>query len=191
MKKAAITMLVVMMMAVLTGCINQANGLILYGEEAKLKQVADTYKDDIKFQNIYNIKKIGTNDKEVLVLSETTARELIRMELWKEVKNDTQLSVLKGMPTIRNESGLLFAKPEDKHIQIAGLDLSYEGNSVIGDSRRYTNAYVVVKDSTFETIKGTMKQMTVMHTKKSMDEELVKIKDYTDAFQLVTLKELK
>ncbi|TVX88300.1 lipoprotein BA_5634 family protein [Paenibacillus agilis] len=191
MKKAALTMLVVMMMAILTGCINQANGLILYGDEAKLKQVAETYKEDIKSQKMYNVKKVSTQGKEVIVLSETTARELIRMELWNEVKNNTQLSILKGMPTIRNESGLLFAKPEDKHIQLEGLDLSYEGNCVIGDSRRYTDAYVVVKDSTFETIKGTMKQMKVLHTKKSMDKELVNIKDYTDAFQLVTLTEIE
>ncbi|WP_028596666.1 lipoprotein BA_5634 family protein [Paenibacillus assamensis] len=187
MKKAAITMLVIMMMAILTGCIDQANGLILYGEEAKLNQVTDKYKDDIKSQVIYNVKKVSAQGKEVLVVSETTARNFIRMELWNEVKNNTQLSVLKGMPTIGNESGLLFAKPEDKHIDMEGLTLSYQGNCVIGESRRYTDAYVVVKDRSFETIKGTLKQMTVLHTKKSMDKELVTIKDYTDAFQLVKL----
>lgn len=157
---------------VLTGCslFETANGIVLYGDEAKvLSSLEEEHKGQIE-KDSYSVKIIEKDDKRTLVMDDNTAKALVEMDLLKEVKNNEAKS-LSELPKATQGEGVLFAKTSDEVNMFDGMDLStkYEGNVIIGDGRVYVDMFLVVTEDDFEEISGTEKTIGVIQYDKDPD----------------------
>ena len=59
---------------------------------------------------------------------------------------------LDKLPAVTTEQGVLFAKKVE-NATLDGAKLKYEGNTIIGSGRAYTDMYAIVDDATYSNVK--------------------------------------
>ncbi|MDZ5605696.1 lipoprotein BA_5634 family protein [Bacillus pseudomycoides] len=174
----------------LSGCSllgEKANGLVLYGTEQQVQQIADKNKNDVKEKDVYKMKLATLEDKKVLVMDKKTGEELVKKELLKKVEKDDNTKALDKLPTVTAEQGVLFAKEKVENATIDGAKLNYEGNTIIGDGRRYVDMFAIVDDAAYGNVKGEEKSVGVLKFDKDPSKELPG-KNGVEASQLVKIK---
>lgn len=161
--------------SLLTGCslFGKANGLILYGDEQQVSASVAQEKDKIVEESQYPIKIAKDGKEQVMILSEDTAQELVDKELLRKVVEGIKTETVTSVPEGKKGEAVLFAKKQQKELELDGqaLDVSYEGNLVIGDGRAYVDKFLVVDQSNWESIEGEDKAMAVMKYKKNLSEK--------------------
>lgn len=161
--------------SLLTGCslFEKANGLILYGDEQQVSESVTQEKDKIVEENQYPIKIAKDGEEEVMILSEGTAQELVDKELLRTVVKGIETEAVTSVPEGEKGGAVLFAKKQQEELKLDGqaLDVSYEGNVVIGDGRSYVDKFLVVDQSNWASIEGEDKTMAVLKYKKNLSEK--------------------
>ncbi|MEN1938643.1 lipoprotein BA_5634 family protein [Paenibacillus sp. 102] len=173
----------------LSGCSllgEKANGLVLYGTEQQVEQIADKNKADVKEKNVYKMKLATLEDKKVLVMDKKTGEELVKKELIKKVEKEDTKAIDK-LPAVTADQGVLFAKEKVENATIDGAKLKYEGNTIIGDGRSYADMFAIVDDAAYGNVKGEEKSVGVLKFDKDPSKELPGNKE-VEASQLVKIK---
>ncbi|MGG0360542.1 lipoprotein BA_5634 family protein [Bacillus tropicus] len=175
----------------LSGCSllgEKSNGVIAYGTEQQVQQLADQKKNDMKEKNIYKMKLTTVEDKKILVMDKKTGEELVKKELLKKVDKNDDTKAIDKLPAITEEQGIIFTKEEAKDITIDGIQLKYEGNTIIGDGRSYADMFVIVDAGAYNQIKGEEKSVGVLRLDKDPKNEMKDIKTKVEQVQLVKIK---
>ncbi|EJQ46126.1 Uncharacterized protein BWINRASL_04655 [Bacillus mycoides] len=189
-KLVGIGLAVAISFGALSGCSllgEKANGLVLYGTEDQVQQIADKNKKDVKEKDVYKMKVATLEDKKVLVMDKKTGEELIKKELLKKVEKNDETKAIDKLPTVTPEQGVLFAKDKVENATLDGTNLKYEGNTIIGDGRRYVDMYAIVDDATYKKITGEEKSVGILKFDKDPSKELPG-KNGVEASQLVKMK---
>lgn len=164
----------------LTGCsaikeaFQKANGVILYGDQQQIEDSIQKEKDDLIEKDEYTIKVVQNGEKKILILNENTAKDLVKKELLKKVTNETDTEPITALPEVIKGKAILYAKQkgEEVHLEGMNLEVSYEGNKVIGDGRRYVDMFLIVNEDDFSAIKGIEKTMGIIKYDKDPDKKL-------------------
>ncbi|MGH0945449.1 lipoprotein BA_5634 family protein [Bacillus mycoides] len=138
------------------------NGMIVYGTEEQVQQVADKHKKEAKEKDVYKMKVATIEGKKVLVMNTKTAEELVKKELFKKVENGDSTKAIDKLPAVTAEQGVLFAKNKVESAAIDGTKLKYEGNTIVGDGRRYVDMYAIVADTAYNNVKSEEKSVGVL-----------------------------
>lgn len=166
--------------SMLTGCsaikeaFQKANGVILYGDQQQIAASFQKEKDDLIEKDEYPIKVVENGEKKILILNENTAKDLVKKQLLKKVTNETDTEPITSLPEVTKGKGVLFAKQKTEEVHLEGvqLEVSYEGNKVIGDGRRYVDMFLIVDEDDFSAIKGIEKTMGIIKYDKDPDKKL-------------------
>ncbi|HEK9100667.1 hypothetical protein KFD70_08235 [Bacillus pfraonensis] len=173
----------------LSGCSllgEKANGLVLYGTDQQVEQIADKNKKDVKEKDVYKMKLAILEDKKVLVMDKKTGEELVKKELLKKVEKDDTKAIDK-LPAVTADQGVLFAKEKVENATIDGAKLKYESNTIIGDGRSYADMFAIVDDAAYGNVKGEEKTVGVLKFDKDPSKELPGANG-VEASQLVKIK---
>ncbi|WP_188455716.1 lipoprotein BA_5634 family protein [Virgibacillus oceani] len=166
----------------------KANGVILFGSQNQIKEAFKQEDEDIEEKDKYTIKVAEDGDQKIMILDEKTAKELVEKELLKEVKNDSDTEPIASLPEVKEGNGVLFAKQQDKEVNLDGkqVEVTYEGNKIIGDGRSYVDAFIIVDGTDFSTMKGTEKTMGIIKYDKDPSKKLDEFD--VEQVQLVKIK---
>jgi len=173
--------------SVLTKVTGKPNGMIVYGTEEHVQKVADKHKKEAKETDVYKMKLATIDDKRVLVMNTKTAEELVKKELLKKVEQGDNTKAIDKLPAVTVEQGVLFAKEKVESAAIDGTKLKYEGNTIVGDGRRYVDMYAIMDDTAYNNVKSEEKSLGVLKfstdaTKKLADDKGIEYE------QTVTIK---
>ncbi|EEK71056.1 MULTISPECIES: lipoprotein BA_5634 family protein [Bacillus] len=174
----------------LSGCSllgEKANGLVLYGTEDQVQQIADKNKKDVKEKDVYKMKVATLEGKKVLVMDKKTGEELVKKELLKKVDKNDDTKAIDKLPTVTAEQGVLFAKEKVENATFDGAKLKYEGNTIIGDGRSYGDMFAIVDDAAYGNVKGEEKSVGILKFDKDPSKELPGANG-VEASQLVKIK---
>ncbi|KFN03848.1 hypothetical protein D0U04_04785 [Bacillus clarus] len=177
-------------LGVLSGCSllgEKANGLVLYGTEDQVQQIADKNKKDVKEKDVYKMKVATLGGKKVLVMNTKTGEELVKKELLKKVEKNDETKAIDKLPAVTAEQGVLFAKEKVENATLDRAKLKYEGNTIIGDGRSYGDMFAIVDDAAYGNVKGEEKSVGVLKFDKDPSKELPGANG-VDASQLVKIK---
>jgi uncharacterized protein with beta-barrel porin domain len=166
----------------------QAYGVLLYGNQAQVETTINEYKKELKSNETHTVKVVETNNHKTLVMSKSTAEALQKKELFYTVTGERETELLKNLPTVTADNGIYFAKSTMNNFSLNGKTLKYEGNTIIGEGRRYVDSFAIVDDSALASIEGTNKSMGVLHFEKNPKEKTTDISKKVEAFQLVSIK---
>ncbi|MGE7883699.1 lipoprotein BA_5634 family protein [Bacillus sp. NPDC094077] len=175
----------------LSGCSllgERSNGLVVYGTEQQVQQLADQKKNDVKEKDVYKMKLAIVEDKEVLVMDKKTGEELVKKELLKKVEKDDNTKAIDKLPAVTADQGVLFTKEKVENMTIDGVKLKYEGNTIIGDSRSYADMFAIVDDVAYNKVKGEEKSVGVLEFNKDPKDEAQDTKSKVEEVQLVKIK---
>ncbi|MFA2811621.1 lipoprotein BA_5634 family protein [Bacillus mycoides] len=174
----------------LSGCSllgEKANGLVLYGTEDQVQQIADKNKKDVKEKDVYKMKVATLEGKKVLVMDKKTGEELVKKELLKKVDKNDETKAIDKLPAVTAEQGVLFAKEKVENAKLDGAKLKYEGNTIIGDGRSYGDMFAIVDDAAYGNVKGEEKSVGILKFDKDPSKELPGANG-VEASQLVKIK---
>ncbi|MEI4711854.1 lipoprotein BA_5634 family protein [Bacillus cereus] len=174
----------------LSGCSllgEKANGVVAYGSDQQVNSIIDKNKSDIKEKNTYKMKLTTLEGKKLLVMDKKTGEELVKKELLKKVeKNDAK--AIDKLPAVTGEQGVLFAKEKVENAEMNGTKLKYEGNTIIGDGRSYTDMFAIVDDATYGKVTGEEKSVGVLKMTKDPKKEMNNNRKEAEEVQLVKIK---
>ncbi|ARZ64892.1 MULTISPECIES: lipoprotein BA_5634 family protein [Bacillus cereus group] len=174
----------------LSGCSllgEKANGIVAYGSDQQVNSIIDKNKSDIKEKNTYKMKLTTLEGKKVLVMDKKTGEELVKKELLKKVEKDDAKAIDK-LPAVTSEQGVLFAKEKVENAEMNGTKLKYEGNTIIGDGRSYTDMFAIVDDATYDKVAGEEKSVGVLKMNKDPKKEIADHRKAAEEAQLVKIK---
>ena len=123
-------------------------------------------------------------------MDKKTGEELVKKELLSKVDEKDDTKPLDKLPAVTAEQGVLFAKEKVENATLDGAKLKYEGNTIIGSGRAYTDMYAIVDDATYSNVKGDEKSVGVLKFDKDPSKEFPG-KNGVEASQLVKLKVIK
>lgn len=174
----------------LSGCSllgEKANGVVAYGSDQQVNSIIDKNKSDIKEKNTYKMKLTTLEGKKLLVMDKKTGEELVKKELLKKVeKNDAK--AIDKLPAVTGEQGVLFAKEKVENAEMNGTKLKYEGNTIIGDGRSYTDMFAIIDDATYGKVTGEEKSVGVLKMTKDPKKEMNNNRKEAEEVQLVKIK---
>ncbi|WP_102272634.1 lipoprotein BA_5634 family protein [Cytobacillus massiliigabonensis] len=178
-KILSVCMTAILASSMITGCsaikdvFEKANGVILYGDQQQITDSIKQEQNDLIKKDEYAIKVVENGGKKILLLNEKTAKDLVEKELIKKVTNETDTEPITSLPKVTKGKGVLFAKQKaEVHLDGMQLDVSYEGNKVIGDGRRYVDMFLIIDDADFSVIKGDEKAMGIIKYDKDPAKKL-------------------
>ena len=174
----------------LSGCSllgEKANGVVAYGSDQQVNSIIDKNKSDIKEKNTYKMKLTTLEGKKLLVMDKKTGKELVKKELLKKVEKDDAKAIDKLL-AVTGEQGVLFAKEKVEDVEINGTKLKYEGNTIIGDGRSYTDMFAIVDDAVYGKVTGEEKSVGVLKMTKDPKEEMDNNRKEVEEVQLVKIK---
>lgn len=174
----------------LSGCSllgEKANGIVAYGSDQQVNSIIDKNKSDIKEKNTYKMKLTTLEGKKVLVMDKKTGEELVKKELLKKVEKDDAKAIDK-LPAVTGEQGVLFAKEKVENAEMNGTKLKYEGNTIIGDGRSYTDMFAIIDDAAYDKVAGEEKSVGVLKMNKDPKKEIADHRKAAEEAQLVKIK---
>ncbi|MEH6943572.1 lipoprotein BA_5634 family protein [Bacillus sp. JJ722] len=179
MKKWLILLISLCSFTALAGCSlvdkvigERANGIILYGNKENIESDVAPLRNELKSFNMYETKMTESNAQKIMVMDETTAQSFLMKGLFREVKDD-EATIIKSLPSVKKEQGVLFAKDEIKNPEIEGKTYAtkYEGNIIIGSSRSYADAFMIVDNEIYKSIQGESTNVGVLLFKSAKESE--------------------
>ncbi|MEN1938061.1 lipoprotein BA_5634 family protein [Paenibacillus sp. 102] len=177
MKKVKLGLVAIMSTAVFSGCsimdmiAPQANGVIMYGDDAVVQQKMDQYKDKIESGHKFEAKFGTFNDQKVLIMSKTTADKMVKEKVLRKVEGEN-VKPITVLPSLSEDTGVVFAKTEQNDVVIDGKKMKYEGNVIIGDARKYADMYTVVSDAAYQKMSQPVKVIGSVVFKENPKKEI-------------------
>ncbi|HCQ88549.1 MAG TPA: hypothetical protein DIU45_00790 [Clostridium sp.] len=167
--------------SLLTGCsltdkiLSKANGVALYGSQQQVENTIEKYKKELKSETSHEIKVTEIDNKKLMIINKTTAEAFINRGIFKKVDTDDNTEILKSLPTVTSDTGVLFAKNNVENLMINDkkLNVKYEGNAIIGDGRVYVDMFAIVDDLIWKTIDGEEKTIGLLEFNKDPKHELI------------------
>ncbi|MDZ5606520.1 lipoprotein BA_5634 family protein [Bacillus pseudomycoides] len=196
MKKVKLGLVAIMSAAVFSGCsimdmiAPQANGVIMYGDDAVVQQKMDQYKDKIESGHKFEAKFGTVNDQKVLIMNKITADKMVKEKVLKKVEGE-DVKPITTLPSISDDAGIVFAKTAQNDVEIDGKKMKYEGNVIVGDARRYADMYAVVSDAAYEKINQPVKTIGVVAFRENPKKEIfpdIKCDSKVEEAHMVELK---
>lgn len=68
---------------------------------------------------------------------------------------------------------MYYLQKKSKNATLDGAKLKYEGNTIIGSGRAYTDMYAIVDDATYNNVKGDEKSVGVLKFDKDPSKEFL------------------
>ncbi|QTD42776.1 lipoprotein BA_5634 family protein [Sporosarcina sp. Te-1] len=154
----------------LSGCsmFAQANGVILYGEEEEITNAVEKEKDKATEEEQHEIKIFTEDNRQIMILTEDTAQSLIKKKLIKEITNQEKATTkaISSLPKVLKGEALLFTKEKSHELELENVNISYEGNLIIGDGRTYADKFLIVNRADWDSFDGTKKTMAILQYDK-------------------------
>lgn len=156
------------------------NGILLLGEKAVLEQVAEQHRDAIAASKLYPVKRTETEEKQILIMSRTTADSVVRTGIIRKADNNDDVwssDPIKSLPDAEAGQTLLFGHPtmkDVKRLNVGGQEiaLQYGSNSWIGHVRNtaYAELILVFDDAAYAQLSIPETQMALLHLKQAYGE---------------------
>ncbi|WP_410993495.1 lipoprotein BA_5634 family protein [Bacillus cereus] len=154
------------------------NGLMVLGEHQALKKIETEHKKEIKSAAFYKVKQEENNGKEMFIMNEKTAEEIVKRGILREKDDDgwTRTSTpLSSLPKIKGEEALVLADPKHKDIkkvEFGGIEINtkYESNTYFGFPRDKEVLLLVVDSDTFQKISLPEIDMSIVELNKTYGE---------------------
>ncbi|EEK81166.1 hypothetical protein CN504_13265 [Bacillus anthracis] len=159
-----------------------ANGVLIVGDEKHTTTVMNRYKENTKEQEAFSVKTGRVDQKRVLILNESTAKAMIKANIFRKRDRSSLSKPLDKLPNFPKESSLLFINEEEKNIksiEIEGrkIPVTYDSDAWLGNTRNYGAIWcvIVMKNSVYEEIKVNEMTMQLLHLKNSLGDEKPKM----------------
>lgn len=195
--RAVFILILIMYIVILSGCSaiesilysEKANGVIIYGTEQQMNETEKQFKESIIAANRYPLKMISLKDQVYMVMNKQTAGALTMKGLLRKVISTSRTEPIESLPALTKDKGILFGREKMEQINVGRTEVkvSYEGNIIIGNTRRYANRFVIVDDSVWTVLKGNAKTMDILRFKKDPKNRIGEFKNVEES-QLVTIK---
>lgn len=168
------------------------NGVVLIGEEQRLKEVVNQHKSDIKSNDLYKVKRAESDGKQVLIIDQKTAEGVMKKGVLRKTDHQgpTSSGPITSLPTIPKGKVVMFTSNKDKEIKEIKVNdkkikVQYEDDISLGRVRAstYEDIILLVDATTFKDIPGTETYMEVLHFNKSYGENRAFNGDDAEAMQ--------
>ncbi|MBG9791586.1 hypothetical protein ABD76_02860 [Paenibacillus dendritiformis] len=153
------------------------NGILLLGEKAALEQVAEQHREAITASEMYPVKRAETEEKQILVMSRTTADSVVKTGILRKADNNDDVwssDPITSLPDAEAGQALLFGHPtmkDVKRLNVGGqeINLDYGSNSWIGHVRNtaYAELILVFDDAEYARLAVPETQMALLHLKQA------------------------
>lgn len=154
----------------------KANGVILYGEEEEIlnavenvkekgeKKEREKEKEKLVEEEQHKIKILTDDNRQIMMLTEKTAQSLVKKKLISEITNQEKgnTKAISSLSKVAKGEALLFTKEESYELEIENINITYEGNLIIGEGRAYADMFLLVNDEDWASLKGTEKMMAIL-----------------------------
>lgn len=159
-KVIGLIMVGVASVAILSGCgllndiAGKANAVVFYGDEEKVLEIIDSEKKEAEKYGQYDMKFLEQDEKKIMIMDQQTAQALLKDGLWRTVNEKNRTDKMKTLPDMKKDQAILFAKEADKEINIeeSELEVSYGGNTIIGEGRTYVDLFLIMPDELYSAI---------------------------------------
>ncbi|KMN46713.1 lipoprotein BA_5634 family protein [Bacillus sp. LK2] len=172
------------------------NGALLIGEEQSLKEIVSQNKNDIKSSDLYKVKRAESNGKQVLIMNQKTAEDVVKKGILRESDNDKDLNSsdpITSLPTIPKGKAVMFTNPKNKAINEITvndkkINVQYESNTWLGHERtsNYEDIILIVDNATFKEVPVAETDMEILQFNKSYGEDKPFNRDDAEAMQKET-----
>lgn len=159
------------------------NGALLIGEEQPLKEIANQHKNEIKSNDLFKVKRTETDGKQVLIMNQKTAENVVEKGILRESDNARDLNSsnpITSLPTVPKGKAVMFTNPQNKTINKITvnnkkINVQYESNTWFGHERtsKYEDIILILDNTTFEEVPATETFMEILHFNKSYGEDKV------------------
>ncbi|WP_180250255.1 lipoprotein BA_5634 family protein [Bacillus toyonensis] len=157
------------------------NGLMLLGEQQALKKIETEHKKEIKSATFYKVKQEENSGKNLFIMNEKTAEEIVKRGILREKDDDGYISTstpLSSLPKIKDKEALVFADPKHtsiKNVEVNGIKIQakYESNSGFGFPRwdqQKEELLLVVDNDIFQKIPSPEMSMSIIELNKTYGE---------------------
>ncbi|BFH14553.1 lipoprotein BA_5634 family protein [Paenibacillus melissococcoides] len=153
------------------------NGILLLGEKAALEQAAEQHRDAIAASEMYPVKRSETEEKQILMMSRTTADSVVKTGIIRKADNNDDVwssDPIKSLPDAEAGQALLFGHPtmkDVKRLNVGGQEISlkYGSNSWIGHVRntQFAELILVLDDAEYARLAVPETQMALLHLKQA------------------------
>ncbi|NIL29102.1 lipoprotein BA_5634 family protein [Bacillus thuringiensis] len=172
------------------------NGALLIGEEQPLKEIVNQHKSEIKSNDLYKVKRTESNGKQILIMNQKTAEDVVKNGILRESDNDKDINSsdpISSLPNIPKGKALMFTNPKNKDINEITLNgkkinVRYESNTWLGHERtsNYEDIILILDNATYEEVPVSEKYMETLQFKKSYGEDKPYNSDDVKAVQAQT-----
>ncbi len=172
------------------------NGALLIGEEQPLKEIVSQHKSDIKSNDVYQVKRTESNGKQVLIMNQKTAENVVKKGILRESDNDNGTNSsdpITSLPNIPKGKGVMFTNPKNKAINEITvndkkINVRYESNTWLGHERtsNYEDIILVVDNATYKEVPVTETHMEILQFNKAYGEDKPFNRDDAEAMQKET-----
>lgn len=157
------------------------NGALLIGEEQPLKEIVNQHKSDIKSNDLYKVKRAENKGKQILIMNQKTAEDVVKKGILRESDNDRDLNSsdpITSLPNIQKEKAVMFTNPKNKAINEITLNdkkinVRYESNTWLGHERTssYEDIILIVDNATYKEVPVTETHMEILQFNKAYGED--------------------
>lgn len=169
----------------------QAQGVILYDEEAELvEKDLQQYDGKLEFSKTLPFKMIESGGQKTMILSDTSANVLLDKGLWHEILSDDEVKSIDSLKSV-SEQPLLFTKntaAKQVFVNDKAMDVTNGGNIVIGQTRKYTEQFLIVSDKQWDQVEANEHTMGILHFSNELNPKNELQNFNTSAFQMVMIK---
>ncbi|NIE91181.1 hypothetical protein F3J09_10310 [Bacillus sp. Ab-1751] len=172
------------------------NGALLIGEEQPLKEIVVQNKSEIKSNDLYKVKRVESDGKQVLIMNPKTAESVVKKGILRESDNDTDTNSsdpIYSLPTIPKGKAVMFTRKKNKDIKEIKvndkkIDVQYDKDVWIGHERTsdYEEVILIVDNETFNELPTTETNMEILQFNKSYGEDKPFNQDDAEAMQKET-----
>ncbi|HFK1714353.1 lipoprotein BA_5634 family protein [Bacillus cereus] len=172
------------------------NGALLIGEEQPLKEIVAQNKSEIKSNDLYKVKRVESDGKQVLIMNQKTAESVVKKGVLRESDNDDDTNSsdpIYSLPTIPKGKAMMFTRKKNKDIKEIKvndkkIDVQYDKDVWIGHERTsdYEEVILIVDNETFNELPTTETNMEILQFNKSYGEDKPFNQDDAEAMQKET-----
>ncbi|PGU12373.1 hypothetical protein COD21_05970 [Bacillus cereus] len=172
------------------------NGALLIGEEQSLKEIVKQHKDDIKSDDLYKVKRAENDGKQILILDQKTAENVVKKGILRESDNDRDLNSsnpITSLPTVPKGKAVMFTNQKNKDINKISvndmkINTQYESNTWLGHERTssYEDIILIVDNKTYKEVPVAETCMEILQFNKAYGEDKPFNRDDAEAMQKET-----
>lgn len=170
----------------------QAQGVILYDQQPEIiDKTIEQYDKELEYAEKIPFKLIEVHNQKTMLLTETAANDLLQKGLWNDIIHSDKVKPIDTLESFSAEQPLLFTNQKAQQqltIDQTEYDIINGGNIVIGQTRKYADQFLIMKDKQWESVKLDEQMMGILHFSKKTNPKYELQNIEADARQLVTIR---